>query len=193
MIKVENIDKLKLEEIGKSIGESFMAEPGVLVEGFTYNDGIAYFSVLTEICYNSGCLYSISDKHEGFIAYWRKKQKPSFKYQFSMLYKLLTRVKLRSLVALVRAIKDWKGYEDTYKNEPDYVAIFMLVVPKEFQGQGHMRTLLSAPFALAKEKNIPCLLDTDAKIKADKYEKCGMKIIKQSSIDDVTMYLMKYN
>ncbi len=69
----------------------------------------------------------------------------------------------------------------------------MLVVLKEFQGQGHMRTLLSTPFALAKEKNIPCLLDTDAKIKADKYEKCGMKTIKRMSDDDVTMYLMRFN
>ncbi len=193
MIKVQNVDKTKLAEIGKTIGEAFMAEPGVLVQDFTLEDGIAYFSVLTEICYNSGCLYSISENHEGFVAYWTKNNKPPLKYQFSMLFKLLTRVKIHSLIGLVRAIKGWTGYEETYKNEHDYVAIFMLVVPKAFQGQGHMRTLLSAPFALAKGENIPCLLDTDAKIKADKYEKCGMKIIKQMSDADVTMYLMRFN
>ncbi len=193
MIKVENIDKEKLAEIGRSIGESFMAEPGVLVEGFTQKDGIAYFSVLTEICYNSGCLYSISERHEGFIAYWTKDNKPALKYQFSMLFKLLSRVKLRSLINLVQALKGWSGYEDTYKDEDNYIAIFMLVVPKAFQGQGYMKTLLSMPFALAAEKNIPCLLDTDAQIKSDKYEKCGMKTIKRMSDDDVTMFLMRFN
>ncbi len=58
MIKVENLKKEELAKIGKSIGEAFMGQPGVLVEGFNQRDGIAYFSVLTEICYNSGCLYS---------------------------------------------------------------------------------------------------------------------------------------
>ncbi len=191
MIKVQNIDKTKLDEIGKTIGEAFMAEPGVLVQGFTYEDGIAYFSVITEICYNSGCLYSISERHEGFVAYWTKKSKPSLKHQFSMLFKLLSRVKMRALIGMIKALKGWKGYEETYKHEQDYVAIFMLVVTKAFQGQGHMRTLLSAPFALAKKNNIPCVLDTDSKVKAQKYEKCGMKIIKRSSDDDIAMFIMQ--
>ncbi len=77
MIKVQNLDKAKLAEVGKSITEAFMGEPGVLIKGFTLSDCIAYFSILTEICYNSGCLYSISDKHEGFVAYWTKNNKPS--------------------------------------------------------------------------------------------------------------------
>ncbi len=93
----------------------------------------------------------------------------------------------------MRAIKGWRGYEGTYKKEKNYVAIFMLVVLREYQGKGHMRTLLSQPFALAKEKNIPCLLDTDAKIKGKKYEKCGMKIVKQMSGEDITMYVLRYN
>ncbi len=190
---MQNIDGATLSEIGKSIGEAFMAEPGVLVQNFTHEDGIAYFSVITEICYDSGCLYSISEGHEGFVAYWTKKNKPSLKHQFSMLFKLLARVKVRALIGMLKALKGWKGYEETYKSEKDYVAIFMLVVPKPFQGQGHMRTLLSVPFALAKEKNIPCVLDTDAKIKAKKYEKCGMKIIKRSSGDNIAMYIMRYN
>ncbi len=192
MIKVQNIDKSKLVEMGRAIGESFMGEPGVLVDGFNREEGIAYFSVLTEICYASGCLYSISDNYEGFVAYWTKNNKPGLKYQIVMLFKLLARVKIKSLIRLIQALKGWKGYEDMYKNESDYVAIFMLVVLQEFQGQGHMRTLLSIPFALAKKKNIHCVLDTDAKMKAEKYEKCGMNIVKQKSDDDVTMYVLQY-
>ncbi len=193
MIKVQNIEKNQLALIGKSIGEAFMGEPGVLIKGFDLKDGIEYFTILTEICYNSGCLYSTSEQYEGFVAYWGKNNKPALKYQYEMLFKLLTRIKFSSLLNLLKALKGWQGYEESLKAEKDYIAIFMLVVLKDFQGKGHMKTLLAEPFNLAKQKNIPCVLDTDALIKAKKYEKCGMTIQKRMSDEDITMFFMRYN
>ena len=34
---------------------------------------------MTEYLYNSGVLYTTSDKHEGFLAYWRKSTKIKLK------------------------------------------------------------------------------------------------------------------
>ena len=51
----------------------------------------------------------------------------------------------------------------------------MVVVLKEFQGKGFMKKVLEQPFKEARTQGIPCVLDTDTKLKVTKYTKCGMK------------------
>ena len=52
----------------------------------------------------------------------------------------------------------------------------MLVVRKEFQGQGYMRRMMDFAYTLAEERNIPVILDTDDMDKASRYVHLGMKL-----------------
>ena len=62
------------------------------------------------------------------------------------------------------------------KEKRKFLRIEMLVVRKEFQGQGYMRRMMDFAYALAEERRIPVILDTDDKDKASRYVHLGMKL-----------------
>ncbi len=64
------------------------------------------------------------------------------------------------------------------KAKREFIRIEMLVVRKEFQGKGYMKQMMEYTYALAKDKNVPIILDTDDKDKALRYEHLGMKLDK---------------
>lgn len=62
------------------------------------------------------------------------------------------------------------------KEKRKFLRIEMLVVRKEYQGQGYMRQMMEYVYALAEERMIPVILDTDDRDKAARYEHLGMKL-----------------
>ena len=62
------------------------------------------------------------------------------------------------------------------KEKRKFLRIEMLVVRKEFQGQGYMHRMMDFAYALAEERRIPVILDTDDKDKASRYVHLGMKL-----------------
>lgn len=60
---------------------------------------------------------------------------------------------------------------------------FFLVVRKEYQGQGYMRQLMKFAYEKADQYGVPCILDTDAKNKLNKYCHLGMKHVATRKID----------
>ena len=62
------------------------------------------------------------------------------------------------------------------KEKRKFLRIEMLVVRKEFQGQGYMRQMMEFTYHLADKKHVPVILDTDDKDKAARYEHLGMKL-----------------
>ena len=65
----------------------------------------------------------------------------------------------------------------------------MLVVRKEYQGQGYMRQLMEMVYEIADEKNLAVILDTDAEDKVERYEHLGMELVKTRDLGEgVFMY-----
>ena len=62
------------------------------------------------------------------------------------------------------------------KEKRKFLRIEMLVVRKAFQGQGYMRQMMDYAYALADERGIPVILDTDDQDKAARYVHLGMKL-----------------
>ena len=60
----------------------------------------------------------------------------------------------------------------------------MPAVCKEYQGQSYMRKALEIAFEEGKKRGCPVILDTDAKLKCDKYVHLGMKNVRTGKIDD---------
>ena len=60
----------------------------------------------------------------------------------------------------------------------------MLVVCKQYQGQGYMRKALDIAFEEGRKRQCPVLLDTDAALKRDKYVHLGMNNIQTRKFDE---------
>ena len=78
---------------------------------------------------------------------------------------------------LQKAQNNWEPTERRYKNNDDFVEVFLIAVRKEYQKQGYFRKMLEEPFELAQKRNTICVLDTDSIVKAEKYCHVGMRII----------------
>ena len=165
MQKVSNMTKEELAHYGTLIGEAFAAEGDGIATTAPREDIIKAFEIMTEYFYNSGVLYTTSDNHEGFLAYWRKS----------------TKIKLKPALHMVGRM------------EKDYVAVSMVVVMREYQGKGYMKRILEHPFSEAAREGIPCVLDTDTELKVAKYTKCGMKnTAKKQLKSGQYLYTMEY-
>ena len=62
------------------------------------------------------------------------------------------------------------------KAKRKFIRIEVLVVRPEYQKLGFMRQIMEYVYALASEKGLPVILDTDDKDKSLRYQHLGMKL-----------------
>ena len=135
MQKVSNMTKEELAHYGTLIGEAFAAEGDGIATTAPREDIIKAFEIMTEYFYNSGVLYTTSDNHEGFLAYWRKSTKIKLKPALHMVGRMLREMSFRSVRIVAGSSEEL--YSKVYKKEKDYVAVSMVVVLREYQGKGY--------------------------------------------------------
>ena len=79
--------------------------------------------------------------------------------------------------------------ESMKKAKQPFMKIEMLCIRKPYQGQGHMREALEAVFQMADEKKVSCILDTDGRLKMEKYCHFGMRLVRTRRITEtIRMY-----
>ncbi|MCD7743699.1 MAG: GNAT family N-acetyltransferase [Lachnospiraceae bacterium] len=195
MIRLKNLTDEELKTIGRRIGGAFYDEGEGLFTRLDREDAITALEIMTECYYRLGVLYATSEQQEGYLAYWRKGEAKEWgmkmvRVSLHMAWRFLREIPFGSLKKLLPLMKN--PYEKIYQKEPDYVIISMVAVRREFQGQGYLRVLLEEPFRIARERNIPCVLDTDTELKVKKYVSCGMKKTAETPIKGGgTMYTME--
>ncbi len=189
MILLNNLTTEKLDEISTIVAESFMSSEGVLtnIMGNNYEEKVynakAYFGELVNICYNANCLYATSEKHEGYGAFYSKKNSDiNFKNLTLSLFNKMDKQVLRQLSKLLSTVH---GYERMYASDDDIYVILLVVVKTEYQGKGFMRKIVEFAFNEGKKQKLTCVLDTDFEQKAKKYEHLGMKIVNTSEIEEL--------
>ena len=202
-IKVTNLSENEIEQICREIGDSFYDHAYGRKKDGTTEYGLRKLLDSREkmyqhmkACflagYESGCLYSTSSRGEGYILVTCKGQDLSFKSGIRMIRAIVKNLGgLRGGIQFVRRIaKGGKTYEDELKKKKiPYANLAMLVVRKEYQGQGYMRQLMEMLYEIADEKNLAVILDTDAENKVERYEHLGMKLVKTRDLGEgVFMY-----
>lgn len=92
----------------------------------------------------AGCIYSTSENHEAFVSYKYSKDKLPPSAGMILLKAVFSTLGFRGAVKILSAIKKGgKSYEATIKKEKrPYIFVGMLVVRKQYQGQGYMRKAL---------------------------------------------------
>ncbi len=191
MIKVTDMSKEELVYYGTQIGEAFVAEGAGLAAIASKEDMVKAFEIMTEYFYKAGVLYTTSEQHEGFLAYWHKTTKMKIGAALHMVFRMLREMSFKGIKAVIGGGEE--RYAKLYKKEKDYIAVSMVVVLKEFQGKGFMKKVLEQPFAEARKLGILCVLDTDTPLKVTKYEKCGMKNTGKKALKSgACLYTMEY-
>lgn len=192
MVKVKNKSKEEIAEIGRKIGEAFAAEKAGIVTMVTEEQAVKAFEIMTEYYYCADVLYATSEKGEGYLAYWDKKTKMKLKPALHMVKRFLCELPLKACLTVARS--GGEQYAKIYKKEENYIAVSMVVVLREYQGKGFMHKVLEQPFAEARMKKIPCVLDTDTPLKVRKYMKCGMELVGKKELKHGGwLYTMAYH
>lgn len=197
-IKVTNLSENEIEQICREIGDSFYDHAYGRKKDGTTEYGLRKLLDSREkmyqhmkACflagYESGCLYSTSRRGEGYILVTCKGQDLSFKSGVRMIRAIVKNLGgLRGGIQFLKRIaKGGTTYEDTLKKKKiPYMNLAMLVVRKEYQGQGYMRQLMEMVYEIADEKNLAVILDTDAEDKVERYEHLGMELVKTRDLGE---------
>ena len=191
MVKCTNLTKEDIKCIGARIAAAFLAEKGAF-SVLSMSEAEKTFSLIADICYQSGHLYTTSEKQEGYCVYWTKRERPGAWTQLKMGLQMTFCLSIQSGMAFMKSQSNWIPTEKRYKDADDFVEVFLLAVRKEYQGQGHFQNMLNEAFTLAEKRNTICVLDTDAQIKAEKYCHAGMHIVDQKiQKSGITMFALE--
>ncbi|SEL09461.1 GNAT family N-acetyltransferase [Ruminococcus albus] len=197
MKKIKALTESRLNEISAMIGESFWDYPyeegeGGLKPFFPNKQAMSdYMKTLVVAGIESGTFYS-TDGDEGYILITDTEgNHPGFFSIIRMMRGMKTAIGgWKKLFAFLKAANcgDETLEQHLKKKKQKYIKVEMLIVTKEHQGQGYMRKLLTYAFKIAEKKNCPCILDTDAKGKCERYKHLGMKLEKTRYVAGAKIY-----
>lgn len=198
-VQVKNLSEQQIDEISREIGDAFYdhdyggKERGIAKLIADREMMHRYMRAIFKAGVKSGTIYTTSERQEGYIMFsgsrWEKMKPGAAVVLLKDMVKTLGGY--NGAASFFREVK--KGgasLEDRLKKEKrDFLKVEMLVVRKEYQGQGYMRKLLDIAWEKAKEYGAPCILDTDAKNKLDKYCHLGMRHVATRKVaEDCYLY-----
>ena len=183
-VQVKDLTSEQIDNICRAIGDSFYdhdygdREKGIAKYITDREMMFRYMRAIFAAGVKSGTVYSTSERGEGYImlcgSKWEKiKIGPAIVMMKDMIKALGG---FRNTIRFFKTIlAGGIALDDKLKKEKkDFLKVEMLVVRKEFQGQGYMRKLMDIAYEKADVYKVPCILDTDAKNKLDKYCHLGM-------------------
>ena len=194
------INTLSEEEI-RSIGDAFAdyeyadLEWGMSFLGKGKQAVSDYICAYVKMAIKERVLYSVSDKHEAFIAFKRSEHKMNISSAAGLMGSVFGCIDYKNAGKAAKGfLRSDKGYGDVLiKLKIPHIYVGMVAVTKKYQGQGYMRKLLEIAFEEGRKHALPVVLDTDAELKKAKYEHLGMKCITTIKLaDGVKLYGMVY-
>ena len=186
MEKLTGLNKADVTEISKQIADAFYDykynedDLGLVKYIKSRDDMFIYMNAIIQAAYNSGLLYTTSDKREGYLML-SGEGAGSVRF-FDGIKMIMAEKKalggFANMKAFIKACFAEGSTIETRmrKAKRKFIRIEMLVVRAEFQGQGFMRKILEDVYKVADKENVPVILDTDDKDKAARYEHLGMKL-----------------
>ena len=194
MICLRDISEDHLENIASAFAEAFTAEEGTVRRSMNMFAAQQYFLIMLRQYAKTGLLYALSENEEGYCVYHRKNKGLPWYREFLLTWHFLTRLPMQALQKMILARHGWQDYTISHNHDTDYVDVSLVMVRREYQGQGLLRQLLKEPFELADGLGIPVILDTDSEVKAAKYEHIGMRVDKDLILESgVHMFTMIYD
>ncbi|MGN0655685.1 MAG: GNAT family N-acetyltransferase [Ruminiclostridium sp.] len=193
-IQVKNLSDEQIDKISRAIGDSFYDHDyGDSEKGFAKYIAdremmFLYMRAIFKAGVKSSTVYSTSERGEGYIMLsgtkWEKTKLSAALVMLKDMIKALGG--MRNAMTFLKTVKSGGvSLEEKFKKEKkDFIKVEMLVVRKEYQGQGYMRKLMDIAYEKAESHGVTCILDTDGKTKLDKYCHLGMCHVATRKIED---------
>ena len=186
MKKLTGLNKKEVTAISRQIADAFYdykyndEDLGLVKYIKSRKDMFVYMNAITQAAYNSGLLYTTSDRHEGYLML---SGEGAGRVRFFDGIKMIMAEKkalggFSNMKSFIKACFAEGNTIETRMNKAKrkYIRIEMLVVRPEFQGQGYMRKILEDVYRVADKRKVSVILDTDDKDKAMRYQHLGMKL-----------------
>ncbi|MCM1264413.1 MAG: N-acetyltransferase [Butyrivibrio sp.] len=187
-VKVESMTDVEIESIAEAFAD-YQYEEGEkgLFNLFPDKEAVkVYMRAFVRAGVRMGWLYATSKKREGYIMFYDADVTPSVPALLEVVKGCLKSLGFKGSISYLKKLnKGGKSLESRMKKEKKkFIKIELVAVTKPYQGQGYMRKTLDIAFQAGKEKNIPCILDTDGRLKRDKYIRLGMQLAGTRKIED---------
>ena len=187
MKKIQGLSSEQVKEISRQIADAFFdyrynEEDMGLIKFISGRDAMnTYIHGIVKAAVKSGVLYTTSDRREGYLMLSGIGAGGQIGLVDGLRMIGAERKALGGFGKMNEFIKacfcDGGTIETRMRKEKrPFLRVEMLVVRKEFQGQGYMRRMLEYAYALADERGVAVILDTDDKDKAGRYQHLGMKL-----------------
>ena len=186
MLKLTGLTNEQVHEISCRIADAFYDyqynenDLGLIKYIKSRQNMHTYIEAIVKASYNSGLLYATSEKEEGYLIL-SGEGVGSIGFIDGM--KMIAAEKkalggFRNMKAFISAcFADGNTIETRMrKAKRKFIRIEVLVVRPEYQKLGFMRQIMEYVYALASEKGLPVILDTDDKDKSLRYQHLGMKL-----------------
>ena len=124
-------------------------------------------------------LYTTGPQQEAFIAYKRCDEKVGLKAGQKLIKGMFAGSSFGEVVRMLSILGSGGSSsieKKLKKKKQKYLFVGLVCVREEYQGQGYMRKALELAFAESNRLGLPVVLDTDAKLKSDKYRHLGMEL-----------------
>ena len=187
MIKLQGLSRERVEVISRQIADAFYdytyheADIGLIKYISSREAMFIYINAIVQAAYKSGVLYSTSERQEGYLML--SGEGSGGKIGFVDGIKMIAAEKkalggLGNMKKFINACFCDGGTIETRtrKEKRKFLRIEMLVVRKEYQGQGYMRQMMDYAYNVAESFQVPVILDTDDQEKAARYVHLGMKL-----------------
>ena len=187
MIKLQGLSREQVREIASQTADAFY--------DYRYHDGdsglikyipsreamFIYIHGIVRAAYKAGVLYTTSDGSEGYLMLSGEGAGGRIGFVDGLKMIAAEKKALGSFGNMKRFINacfcDGGTIETRMRKEKrKFLRVEMLVVRKEYQGQGYMRRMLEYAYRIAEDHRVPVILDTDDRDKAARYEHLGMKL-----------------
>lgn len=201
-IKLLKLDKSYVNRVGNLLSDSFMDNPLMLYlfpdESIRKKILPKIYRSVADITMTLGTVYAISENLEGVIGVVDNNKKVvRFNMVGAILKALFINLSALKYISVIDIIKKSKNISmDNYPNHKGRCFyIEMVAVDKSCRGQKHMSKLIRAVLHEAKNTNSYCILQTETKENAMKYEHLGFKLYKkiESIPEQLYHYVLVYN
>ena len=187
------IHNMTMEEIAE-IGEAFADYPYKngergLKDILGGKDKTArYINAVMQAALKAGGIYPEGEGREAFIAVRTSDQRVPAMTMLGFLCSVIRILGFRGAFRLMKQLnREGPSLEENLKKERrPFLKVEMLCVRKRYQGQGYMRKAMETAFSMAEEMGLPCILDTDAQEKMERYCHLGMTLAGKRKIDERT-------
>ena len=187
MIKLQGLSGETVQEIASQTADAFYDyryndEDIGLIKYISSREAMfIYINAIVQAAYKAGVLYTTSDRNEGYLML--SGEGAGGKIGFIDGLKMIAAEKralggFSNMKRFISACFCDGGTIETRmrKEKRKFLRVEMLIVRKEYQGQGYMRQMMEYAYRIAESHQVPVILDTDDKDKAARYEHLGMKL-----------------